>query len=122
VINHDGRKVLYTHHDLWGHLPPAYIAKPGTLVSDVPEDYLTLYSQVTETHSDRVHACVASMAYGNKARLYSKTPRKALFAKVGAEKVTEKVCQLDLAKLSELKSRQINQTREFIEQLLSPKK
>lgn len=118
TIDHHGRRVIYTHHDLWGPLPEKYINKPDTLVSDVPEDYLTLYSQVRETHADRVHACVASLAYGNRAQLYSNTPRKALFSKVGVLDITKRVCKLDLASLQELKDAQIIQTRTFIKQLV----
>ncbi|MFM8314132.1 MAG: polysaccharide pyruvyl transferase family protein [Deltaproteobacteria bacterium] len=117
-IDHAGRKIIYTHHDLWGPLPKRYLAKPDTLVSDVPEDYLTLYSQVTETYADRVHACVATLAYGNKARLYSSTPRKALFSKVGVPEITEKICKLDMGKLKDLKAKQIIQTRKFVEELV----
>lgn len=119
VINHAGRRVIYTHHDLWGPLSKKYIEKPNTLVSDVPEDYLTLYSQVTETYADRVHACVASLAYGNRARLYSSTPRKALFSKVGAKNITAEVSSLDMSLLKTLKDKQITKTREMIEMLVS---
>ena len=117
-IDHDGRKVIYTHHDLWGPLPKRYIYKPDTLVSDVPEDYLTLYSQVSHTYADRVHACVASLAYGNSARLYSGTPRKALFGKVGVPKITSEISRLDMDMLKELKRSQIAKTREVIESLV----
>ncbi len=117
-INHGGRKVIYTHHDLWGPLPERYICKPSTLVSDVPEDYLTLYSQVTETHADRVHACVASLAYGNSARLYSSTPRKALFSKVGVSNIANELTRLDMGHLKELKQRHIQDTRSIIESLV----
>jgi hypothetical protein len=118
-IDHKGRKVIYTHHDLWGPLPKRYIGKPDTLVSDVPEDYLTLYSQVTETYADRVHACVASLAYGNSAKLYSDTPRKALFEKVGVSKITSELSKLDMSLLGELKRKQIEKTRELVESLVS---
>ncbi len=118
-IEHDGRRVIYTHHDLWGPLPKRYINKPNTLVSDVPEDYLTLYSQVNETYADRVHACVASLAYGNKARLFSTTPRKALFSRVGVPTITSELCKLDMDLLAELKRTQIAKTREYVLNLIS---
>ncbi len=118
-IDHSGREVLYTHHDLWGPLPTHYINKPNTLVSDVPEDYLTLYSQVNVTHSDRVHACLASLAYGNKARLYSNTPRKSLFNKVNLSDICNKVCSIDMDNLLKLKNDQINLTRKLIDTILT---
>lgn len=117
-INHQGREIIYTHHDLWGPLPKKYINKKRTLVSDVPEDYLTLYSQVNETYADRVHACVATLAYGNKARLFSSTPRKALFSKVGVPNISSELSQLDMALLKRLKTNQIVQTRKFVEELV----
>lgn len=118
AIDHEGRMVLHTHHDMWGLLPKRYTAKQKTLVSDVPEDYLTLYSQVSTTYADRVHACVATLAYGNKARLYSSTPRKALFDKVGVPQITREVASLDADRLQKLKLAQIRKTREFIEHLV----
>lgn len=96
-IEHGGRQVLYAHHDTWGKMPKRYFAKPRTMLSDLPEDYLTLYANVTETHSDRVHACIATLIYGNKAKLYSKTPRKALFKEMKIENITSEVVQLDKA-------------------------
>lgn len=118
-INHCGRKVIYTHHDCWGYLPSQYMEKSDTLVSDVPEDYLTLYAHVTETYSDRVHACVATLAYGNAARLYASTPRRALFRKVGASSIASELTKLDGNMLQELKENQIAKTREYIEALLN---
>ena len=119
IIDHGSRRVLRAHHDMWGPLPRRYLGQPDTLVSDIPEDYLTLYSQAIETHADRVHACVASLSYGNRARLYSSTPRKALFDKVGVPNITSQVSQLDMPYLQELKQAQIVQTRKFIERLIT---
>jgi hypothetical protein len=119
AITHTVDHIIHTHHDLWGPLPDAYMAAPNTLVSDIPEDYLTLYSQVNETHSNRVHACIATLTYGNKARLYNSTPRKALFEKVGASQVTSEVCRLDMARLQELKDKQIAQARNMVLDLLA---
>lgn len=119
AIEHQGRIVIHTHHDLWGPLCSRYISKPNTLISDIPEDYLTLYSQVAETYSDRVHACVASLAYGNKARLFSKTPRKALFQKMGLQNITTSVVSLNQDLREEMKSKQIETTKRMITDMLS---
>ena len=42
-------------------------------------DYLLLYRNASEVYSDRVHACIPTLAFGNKARLFSNSPRIALF-------------------------------------------
>lgn len=117
-INHEGREIFYTHHDMWGILPKRYINKKNTIVSDVPEDYLTLYSQANSTYSDRVHACIATLAYGNKARLFSDTPRKALFAKFGLEKIDQELVSINKNILIELKNQQIEKTKRIITKMM----
>ena len=118
TIDHGGRMVIYTHHDLWGPLPRKYISKSNTMISDVPEDYLSLYSQVNTTYSDRVHACVASLAYGNKARLYSSTPRKALFKKMKLEAITSTEVSLNMDLCQELRQIQIQNVKNIIENMM----
>lgn len=118
VINHYGRMVIHAHHDLWGPLPLKYISKPNTMISDIPEDYLSLYSQVNTTHSDRVHACIASLAYGNRARLYSNTPRKALFKKMRLEAITSTDVSLNMDLRQEMKHNQIQHVKNIIENMM----
>jgi len=118
TIDHKGVKVFRTHHNCWGPLPENYVNKEDTLVSDVPFDYLALYGNVNETYSDRVHACVATLAYGNKARLFSKTPRASLFKKVGAEKITQELTSVDMKLLQTLKTRQIDLVKKIINELI----
>lgn len=52
------------------------------LISAAPTDYLYLYANATEVHSDRIHACIPTLAFGNKCKLYNLTPRKNLFNKI----------------------------------------
>jgi len=108
----------FAHHDLWGPLPKRYTSAKGTLVSDVPEDYLTLYANCETTYSDRVHACIASLAYGNKAKLFSETPRKALFAKIDLEQITQQPVKLDPTQIGLLKNEQIEKTRQVVKELI----
>lgn len=118
TIEHSVDHVIHTHHDLWGPLRADYMSAPNTLISDIPEDYLALYSQVNETYSNRVHACIATLTYGNRARLYSATPRKALFEKVGVAQISREMCSLDMECLQQLKRLQVEQAREMIQNLL----
>ncbi len=53
--------------------PPKY-----RFISDSPYDYLLLYAHAKEVHTDRVHACVSTLAFGNPCRLYNETARAAL--------------------------------------------
>lgn len=58
--------------------------RPGAVASDEPFTYLTTYANAQLTLSDRVHACVAALAYGRPAMLFGSTPRDALFERIGA--------------------------------------
>lgn len=77
--------------------------------SDYPLDYLFLYRNVTETHSDRVHACIPTLSFGNKAKLYSDSPRIALFENVciNINEMKSKPVSLDKTHLKDLQDRQI---------------
>ncbi|PIQ56785.1 MAG: hypothetical protein COW01_03590 [Bdellovibrionales bacterium CG12_big_fil_rev_8_21_14_0_65_38_15] len=119
VLNHS-RQVFRAHHDMWGPLPKHYIDQPNCLISDVPEDYLNLYANSKITYSDRVHACVATLAYGNEARLFSSTPRKSLFNKLGVDNITSTTVRLDMANLKKLQDNQVVLAKKYIQELVVP--
>jgi hypothetical protein len=77
------------------------------MISDYPNDYLNLYANCTETYSDRVHACVATLAYGNKARYYGKSPRSFLFERVGLDTINSELVSLDKEYLDSEKEKQL---------------
>ncbi|MCK4466294.1 MAG: polysaccharide pyruvyl transferase family protein [Bacteroidales bacterium] len=91
-----------------------YFGSSNTLISDIPEDYLTLYANTKATYSDRVHACVATLAYGNPAQLYSTTPRSLLFDRVGLPDIRDMVVYPDLKRLKKEKEKQV----EFLSSIL----
>lgn len=109
---------LYAHHDMWGPLPRKYTSKKNTLVSDVPEDYLSLYANCRAVYSDRVHACVASLAYGNAAKLFTNSPRKALFKEVGVENIGNQLVCLDKEFFKQKKAAHLINVSEAINSLL----
>lgn len=81
-----------------------WLERKNIMISDDIKDYLFLYANSKETHSDRVHACVATLSYGNKARLYYKTDRALLFNKVLDENITKKLVSLNKDKIKFEKS------------------
>ncbi len=87
----------------------------NTLISDIPDDYLNLYANAYSVYSDRVHACVAALAFGKYARLYSTSPRAALFDRVGASKISESLVKLDAAFLNREKKSQLSFLNSIIE-------
>ncbi len=100
-IEPGGRLLIRAHHECWGPSPLKYVQHGNTHVSDIPQDYLTLYANAEAVHTDRVHACIAALAYGRRARLYRPTPRGALFDSVGANRIGEELVQIDVPALAE---------------------
>jgi hypothetical protein len=120
-IETNGRMEVRLHHQCWGPTGRRWASKPDVLVSDAPHDYLALYSQAEEVHTDRVHACVATLAYGRKARLYASTPRAALFDPVGAAEIGRGLVSVDPGLLNRRKSAQVQAVREIAAPALTAK-
>lgn len=114
VLRLNGRPLIRAHHNCWGPPQTQYVSTSDTLISDIPYDYLTLYANAEEVHSDRVHACVAALAYGRQARFYHPTPRGSLFAAAGAERIREKLIQLDMQSFAKKKETQVKFVRQLI--------
>lgn len=98
------KNIIYTNHKPFPYSKVSRLVKQGIMVSDTPLDYLFLYANTTEIYSDRVHACIPTLAFGNKARLFSDSPRIALFENVGLPNITKELVCID-----NLKIRQENQ-------------
>ena len=54
-----------------------------------------------------MHACVLTLAFGKPAKLYSGTPRAALFDKVDAGSVRNKLTYPNLKKIEKEKERHV---------------
>ena len=81
---------------------------PLVLASDIPDDYLHIYANAAAVYSDRVHACVAALAFGKPARLYSSSPRAVLFERLGAKDILNTVVRVDQQKLAFEKEQQLS--------------
>lgn len=79
------RNIVYTDHKPYPYTKVSKLAKKDVLCSDYPLDYLFIYKHVFETYTDRVHACIPTLSFGNKAQLFSDSPRVALFENVGID-------------------------------------
>ncbi|MBN1638103.1 MAG: polysaccharide pyruvyl transferase family protein [Ignavibacteriales bacterium] len=115
-VRADVKLIFRTHHSCW---PPnfkkEYFDSPNTLISDLPSDYLNLYANTKITYSDRVHACLATLAYGNEAMFFGKnSPRILMFQRIGAAKIIDQPVKLDIKTLSKEKKMQINFLKEIL--------
>jgi hypothetical protein len=63
---------------------------PTSFTWDLPDPYLALYAHAALVLSDRVHACVAALAYGRPAMLFSKSPRALILERVGANRIEQR--------------------------------
>lgn len=105
-----GRSIVYTDHKPTPYSKIMRLAKQNIVCSDYPLDYLFLYRNADTTYSDRVHACIPTLAFGNKAQLLSDSPRIALFENVGIDlsEIKRHPVSLDQAHLKELQDKQID--------------
>ncbi len=106
VIDAAGMTVVRTHHTCWPEFwRPSYFEKAATLVSDLPTDYLYLYARAHTVYSDRVHACIPTLAFGKRARWYCRqSPRIGMFERIGAEGITLEPTRCDLRRLEQEKA------------------
>jgi len=92
-----------------------YFSQEGVFFSDSLKDYLTIYGNTEETRSDRVHACVPTLVYGNRAKLQFSTPRADLFNRVADGDITEEFVTIDEERLAAEKDKQVSALRTAIE-------
>lgn len=125
-IDTDGRAIVRTHHGYHYYGWPyrvlgrwrenIHLTKPHTFISELPEDYITIYANASEVHSDRVHGCVASMMYGTPARLYKETPRGGLFEHIGLDGITKKLTTREEGNIEEGKEKHLSHLKKIIQE------
>lgn len=108
-LTEKGMKIIETDHKPFPYSKVGKLARRNVVCSDFPYDYLFIYKNVRETYTDRVHACIPSLAFGNKAQIFSDSPRLSLFENVNID-ITElksHPMSIDLAALRQLQDKQI---------------
>ncbi|MDQ9169894.1 polysaccharide pyruvyl transferase family protein [Oxalobacteraceae bacterium R-40] len=100
----EGYKVVRPNHQVLQRGNWRLFFKPGTFVSQTPYTYLNLYRNTSLSVTDRLHACVATLAYGKPARLVINSKRVKLLERVGALAATERVIRIDGEALAREKS------------------
>jgi hypothetical protein len=106
--------IIRTDHRFNPMLIRKSYAAPNSFVSDIPHTYLNLYANTEATFSNRVHACVATLAYGNQAKLFSTSPRAYLLDRLGATNIRNKLSKIDNAWLKSEKSAMIDFLRQVV--------
>ncbi|AFO56942.1 MULTISPECIES: polysaccharide pyruvyl transferase family protein [unclassified Natrinema] len=91
----------------------------NAFVSDLVTDYLFLYANADVVRSDRIHACLPALTYGNRAQFYFDTPRAHLFDRVPIDgDVTSEPVRFDMDALEREKAAQVAALEEGIATVL----
>ncbi|MBL4697611.1 MAG: polysaccharide pyruvyl transferase family protein [Phycisphaerales bacterium] len=99
----DGKLVVRTDHRYNPFLMKKNYRAPMMYSGDVPYSYLNIYANTDLTISNRVHACVATTAYGNPAMLFTRSPRAYLLKRLGLDRIKDEPQRVDLGFLSDEK-------------------
>lgn len=107
----DGRMIIRPEHRFFPHVTHKIYRQTNSTASDEPWSYINIYANADFTLSDRVHACVATLAFGRKAMLFTPSPRAALFGRIGLEKIKERLVGADQDLLHEEQEKEIEWLR-----------
>jgi len=99
----DNKLVVRTDHRYNPFLMKKNYRAPMMYSGDVPYSYLNIYANTDLTISNRVHACVATTAYGNPAMLFTRSPRAYLLKRLGLDRIKDEPQRVDLGFLSDEK-------------------
>lgn len=93
IIRTDHRYNPYSRRKIYGDA--------NGFASDTPSGYLTIYANAHLTLSNRVHANVATLSYGNLAMYLSTSKRAALLDRAGLSQIYNKPMRVDRTMLKE---------------------
>lgn len=103
----NGKTVVRPEHRVNPHIGYKIYQHSNAVASDEPWTYLTVYANAQLTLADRVHACVATLAYGGSAMLFTPSPRAALFDRIGATDIRRKPTSVGLDVLEAEREKQV---------------
>ena len=99
-----GMKVIRTDHRYNPFMLRKSYKLPMTYAGDIPHSYLNLYANSRLTISNRVHACVATVSYGNPAMLFTRSPRAYLLKRLGLDTIKQEPNRVDMVWLRQQKT------------------
>lgn len=116
----DGKLVVRTDHRYNPFLMKKNYRASNIYSGDVPYSYLNIYANSDLTISNRVHACVATVSYGNPAMLFTRSPRAYLLKRLGLDKIKDQPQRVDLAFLADEKAKLIEWLRQRLTETFGP--
>jgi hypothetical protein len=113
-----GYKVVRPEHRFNPHIPWKIYQHPNAVASDEPFTYFTIYANTNLTLADRVHACVATLAYGKPAMLFTPSPRSRLFDRLDLAAIRQQPVMLSPERLAQEKGDELAFLRKAVESSL----
>ena len=99
LISMNGYKIIRTDHRFNPYSRKKIYSDKNSFAMDTPEGYLLAYANSKLTLSNRVHASVATLSYGNYAMYFSDSKRANLLNRLGLEEIYHKPVALDPSRL-----------------------
>lgn len=91
--------VVRPEHRFNPHVTRKIYKRPNAVASDEPFTYFTVYASSELTVSDRVHACIVTLAYGKPAIMYRHTERAQLFDRLDLHEIGHRPVSLPRERL-----------------------
>jgi len=83
-------------------------------ISDCPHEYLTLYANANEIHTDLVHGTILGLMYGRPVKYYHDSPRSLTFAAAGAVQGADGFLSIPTGVLEDRKRAMIQNIRSIV--------
>ena len=109
--------LAYTSHWISNIQEKDYV-RQNSLLAEFPDEYIVLYAQSKITFSTRIHACIATLAFGGKTVFLYNSPRVRVLLNVGCENIENTPCAIDLEILTKMKNDHINNFEIIMKDLL----
>lgn len=100
----NGYKIIRIDHRFNPYSRKKIYNNPNSFALDTPDGYLLAYANSELTLSNRVHANVATLSYGNRSMYFSNSKRASLIDRVKLQEVYNKPVYLNLDMLEEEKT------------------
>jgi len=92
-------QIIRTDHRYTPIIKQKTFRYPNVMVNDTPYPYFEVYGNAKLILSNRLHACIIGLSYGNPVMLFSESPRLRLIERLNLEGIKDHPVRLDLAAL-----------------------
>lgn len=110
----DGQRIIRLDHRFNPYSRKKIYSDANTFAMDVPDGYLLAYANSLMTLSNRVHANVATLSYGNRSMYFSDSKRALLLDRMGLGEIYNRPLSLDKDRLLEEKEELISFVKQHL--------